>query len=323
MKAIALISGGLDSLLAAKLIAQEGVEVIGLKFKIPFYLNTVKTLVNLGTEISEVDIGQEFLQLVLKPRYGYGANINPCIDCKILMFTKAKEFMEQLSAKFIITGEVLGQRPMSQHRQALELIEKKSGLEGLLLRPLSARLLPETIPEKQGWVKRENLLNFSGRGRRLQINLAKTLGIKDYAQPAGGCLLTDPLFSKKVKDLIAHGQLNRDNIELLKIGRHFRISPQAKLAVGRDEKENQELVSLAKEKDYLFFPQEDLAGPTSLGRGIFNEELLELCARITCRYCDLNGAIFSDIAYRRIPEEKNKVIKVSSLQESQLINMRI
>ena len=323
MKAIALISGGLDSLLAAKLMQKEGIEVIGLKFKIPFYLNAVKTLTNLGMEISEADIGQEFLQLVLKPRYGYGANINPCIDCKILMFTKAKEFMEQLSAKFIITGEVLGQRPMSQHRQALELIEKKSNLEGFLLRPLSARLLPETIPEKQGWVKRENLLNFSGRGRRLQIKLAKTLGIKDYAQPAGGCLLTDPLFSKKVKDLIAHGQLNRDNIELLKIGRHFRISPQAKLAVGRDEKENQELVSLAKEKDYLFFPQEDLAGPTSLGSGIFSEELLELCARITCRYCDLNGAILADIAYRRIPEEKNKVIKVSSLQESQLINMRI
>ncbi len=310
MKAIALISGGLDSILAAKTAQEEGVRVIPLHFKIPFshrdkgvssrennLISFVKN--SLGSDLKIFDISNEFLKLLIKPEHGFGANLNPCIDCKIFMLTKTREIMKELDAAFVVTGEVLGQRPMSQHRKALELIEKKSGLEGLLLRPLSAKLLPETTPEKQGWVSREKLLDFSGRSRRPQIKLAQKFGIKDYPNAAGGCLLTDPEFAGRLKELIAHRQLSLNNIELLKIGRHFRLSEQARLVVGRDEKEGKELENLASAGDYLFFPNEELAGPTSLGRGEFNPDLINLSCSITCRYCDLNGSKEAVIIIKR------------------------
>jgi tRNA-specific 2-thiouridylase len=323
MKAIALISGGLDSTLAAKLIKEQGIEVIGLRFKIPFCPPRNKDFSDIGIDIREANISDGFLEMMKNPRYGYGSQMNPCIDCKILMLCKAKEFMEQYGAKFIITGEVLGQRPMSQHKQALLNIAKRAGLEGLVLRPLSARLLPETIPEKEGWVKRDNLLSFSGRGRKQQIELARIFGIKEYAQPAGGCLLTDPGFSQRLKDLMAHGGLRGDDIELLKIGRHFRLSQTAKLVVGRNEKENERLLNLAREDDYLFMPTDELAGPTSLGRGILSEELIKLSCSITCRYCDLNVNTNIDIVYRRMSEKENKVLRISPIEETKLSSLRI
>jgi tRNA-uridine 2-sulfurtransferase len=323
MKAIALISGGLDSTLAAKLIKEQGIEVIGLRFKIPFCPPRNKDFSDIGIDIREANISDGFLEMMKNPRYGYGSQMNPCIDCKILMLCKAKEFMEQYGAKFIITGEVLGQRPMSQHKQALLNIAKRAGLEGLVLRPLSARLLPETIPEKEGWVKRDNLLSFSGRGRKQQIGLARIFGIKEYAQPAGGCLLTDPGFSQRLKDLMAHGGLRGDDIELLKIGRHFRLSQTAKLVVGRNEKENERLLNLAREDDYLFMPTDELTGPTSLGRGILSEELIKLSCSITCRYCDLNVNTNIDIVYRRMSEKENKVLRISPIEETKLSSLRI
>jgi len=324
MKTIALISGGLDSTLAAKLIKEQGIEVIGLRFKIPFCPPRNKDFsnTNIGIDIREANINDDFLEMMKNPRYGYGSQMNPCIDCKILMLCKAKELMEQCGAKFIITGEVLGQRPMSQHKQALLTIAKRAGLEGLVLRPLSARLLLETIPEKEGWVKRDKLLSFSGRGRKQQIELARTFGIKEYAQPAGGCLLTDPGFSKRFKDLMTHEGLNQNNVELLKIGRHFRLSEKAKLVVGRNEKENARLANLAGENDYLFMPYE-IAGPTALGRGEFSGELIKLSCSITCRYCDLNGDANTDIAYRRITEKENKMLRISSIEETALLSIRI
>jgi len=323
MKAIALISGGLDSTLAAKLVKEQGIEVIGLKFKIPFCANNSKDLLDLGIEIREVDIAGDFIRLIENPRYGYGANMNPCIDCKILMLSEAGELMKEYGAEFVITGEVLGQRPMSQHKQALTTIAQRAGLEGLVLRPLSAKLLPETVPEKEGWIKREKLLAFSGRGRKQQIELAKNLGVKEYAQPAGGCLLTDPEFSKRLKDIISHAGLNLNNIELLKIGRHFRISPEAKLIVGRNEKENGQLANLARDDDYLFFPGDDLAGPTSLGGGKFSAELIELACSITSRYCDLNGKTDAKIVYKKIPDPENKVLETSPIEQTKLLSFRI
>jgi tRNA U34 2-thiouridine synthase MnmA/TrmU len=322
MKAITLISGGLDSTLAAKLVNEQGIEVIGLRFKIPFCSNVSRSFSDLGIEIREVNIDDDFLKMMENPRYGYGSHMNPCIDCKILMLRKAKELMDECGAQFIITGEVLGQRPMSQHKQALATIAKKAGLEGLVLRPLSAKLLPETIPEKEGWIKREKLLSFSGRGRKQQIELAKTFGIKEYTQPAGGCLLTDPEFSKRLRDLITHEGLSLNNIELLKIGRHFRLSEKAKLVVGRNEKENKQLVNLAVENDYLFMPLH-IAGPTVLGRGIFNDELFKLSCSITCRYCDLNGKINAEIIYMKIPEREQKILNISPIKENQLLTLRI
>lgn len=310
-------------MLAARLIKEQGIDVIGLKFKIPFSGNTNQNFADSGIDIREVDIGGDFLKMLENPRYGYGVNMNPCIDCKIMMLNKARELMGQYDAKFIITGEVLGQRPMSQNKEALATIVKRAGLEGLVLRPLSAQLLAETVPEREGWIKRRDLLNFSGRGRRQQIKLAQDFGIKEYAQPAGGCLLTDPEFSKRLKEIIVHKELTLSNIELLKVGRHFRISPNAKLIVGRNEKENEKLVSLAGKDDYLFFPCADLAGPTSLGRGEFNKELIALSCAITCRYCDLNGNLDAEIVYRRIPEKENKALRTSPITELELLKVRI
>lgn len=336
MKAISLISGGLDSILAAKFVQKLGIEVIPLHFEIPFcHKNkktnsksgiTLLTTENLNIELKSLDISNDFLKLLVSPRYGFGSNMNPCIDCKILMLSKAKELMPEFNAQFVITGEVLGQRPMSQHRKALELIEKRSGLEGFILRPLSAKLLSETIPEKNGWVERNKLLNFNGRSRKPQINLAKELKIEEYANPAGGCLLTDPRFTARLRDLMAHKELNLDNIELLKIGRHFRLTDQAKLVVGRDEKEDKELMALARAGDCLFLPNEELAGPTSLGRGIFDEELVKLSCSITCRYCDLNGKREGRIVYRKVGTVlfgDSPYLKTAPIDESQLTALRI
>lgn len=334
MKAIALISGGLDSILAAKVIKEQDIDTLPLNFKIPFACRDKKisskdgeivslVLNSLGVELKVVDISNEFLDLLVKPKHGFGSNMNPCIDCKILMLNKAEELMKEWDAQFVITGEVLGQRPMSQHRGALELIERKSGLVGLVLRPLSARLLSETIPEKEGWVKRNKLLNFSGRTRRPQINLAKYFQIKNYPNASGGCLLTDPEFSKRLKELIIHQELSIDNIELLKMGRHFRISQDTKLIVGRDEKENEQLVKLVKDNDYLFMPGEKIAGPTSLGRGQFSEELIKLSCSITCRYCDLNGETDTQIIYRKISESEDRILEVSPLEDAKLTGLRV
>jgi tRNA U34 2-thiouridine synthase MnmA/TrmU len=330
MKAIALISGGLDSILAARVIKEEGIEVIPLYFKIPF-CHRIKenagpsSLVknNLGSGLKTVDISSEFLKVLARPRYGFGSNMNPCIDCKILMLSKAKELMPELGAQFVVTGEVLGQRPMSQHRQALELIEKKSGLEGLLLRPLSAKLLPQTLPEKEGWVSREKLLDFGGRSRKPQIALAQKFAMKDYPNAAGGCLLTDPEFAKRLKELTSHQELKPDNIELLKIGRHFRLSEHAKLIVGRDEKEDKKLEESVKDGDYLFMPTQELAGPTSLGRGEFNEGLIEFSCRITCSYCDLNGSKEAEIIYRKMPKKTDNILKVMPVEKDELAKIRI
>lgn len=307
MKAIALISGGLDSILAAKVIQNLKVEVMPLHFSIPFSHNAKKSsleiknmvLKNLGTELRDENLAEEFLEIIKNPEHGFGSNINPCIDCKILMLKKTKELMKEWEAKFVITGEVLGQRPMSQNRNTLTIIEKKSGLEGLLLRPLSAKLLSPTIPEQEKWVDRERLLDINGRGRKPQMELAEKLGIKDYAQPAGGCLLTDPEFAKRLKDLITHNELNLENIELLKIGRHFRMSADAKLVVGRNEKENEKLLKLAKNNDFIFMPSRT-AGPTALGRGGFNEELIRHSYKIVWRYCDKNGETEPAITHKKV-----------------------
>ncbi len=331
MKAIALVSGGLDSILAAAVIKKQGIEVVPLHFKIPFCpakkmppaKKDIPELTEfiLGEKLRIIDIGGDILDLLENPAHGFGANMNPCIDCKILMLSKAKELMRGWGASFVITGEVLGQRPMSQHKQALQIIEKKSGLEGLVLRPLSAKLLSETIPEKQAQVDRNKLLKFSGRSRKPQMELAKILNIKEYNQPAGGCLLTDPQFAKRLKDLIMHKELNLDNVELLKIGRHFRISAHTKLIVGRNEKENEQLINLAKDKDYLFMPTDEIAGPTSLGRGIFNDVLVRASCSIACRYCDLNGRTEVDLIY--CYRNKKEILRISPLTEDSLKSLRI
>jgi len=332
MRAITLISGGLYIILAARIIQEQGIDVLPLNFKIPFCQrknnpasnDSVEALSRsgLGKDLQTVDLVAVFLELVVKPKHGFGSNMNPCIDCKIFMFIKARELLGPLEAQFIVTGEVLGQRPMSQHRQALEIIERESGLEGLLLRPLCAGLLPETLPEKEGWVERRRLFKFNGRERSPQIELAKEFNIADYPNPAGGCLLTDPQFSSRLKDLLNHQALNLENVELLKIGRHFRLSEQAKLIVGRNEEENKELEGQAGSSDYLFMPDQDLAGPTCLGRGEFNPELIRLSSEIAGRYCDSGSSGKARIIYHK-KGEGFSALEVSPAGENTLKALRL
>ena len=297
MKAIALISGGLDSILAAKIIDQLGIELIAFNTKTPFCLcdhhsasgcihGAKSAAEKLKLKFIAVNVAEEFLGILENPKHGYGSNMNPCIDCRILLFKKAKEYMQKEGASFIITGEVLGQRPMSQRLVVMKLIDREAGLEGLVVRPLSAKALKPTEPESQGWIDREKLLKITGRGRREQIALADKFGINDYPCPSGGCLLTVPDFSRRVKDLITHKELNLRNINLLKIGRHFRLNNAAKLIVGRNERENMQLSEMAHENEHLFSPDEQYAGPTSLGIGCFDDELIKVSAQITGRYCD-------------------------------------
>lgn len=332
MKAISLISGGLDSSLATKLILDQGIEVIGLNCISPFcqcdHGNGCKSAVKeiskkFGLELKVINVASEFLEILKKPRHGYGSNMNPCIDCRILMLKKAKELMQEVGASFIITGEVLGQRPMSQKGPTLLLIEKEAGVKDLVVRPLSAKVLEPTEPEKFGWVDRGKLLSISGRGRKTQISLAKELHINDYPCPAGGCLLTNEGYARKIKDLIKHNELNLDNVLSLKIGRHFRLNPQYKLIVGRDEKENIQLFAMAKKGDLVYEPQEDIRGPVALTRGEPKDEIqIEQSCRIVARYCDENNRDL-EIRVKRYGEDSQKNIRCTPFKESEAAALRI
>ena len=319
MKAIILLSGGLDSTIATQIMHREGLELFAVNFKTPFCLcdhrasaivecgsfacNLANSL-NIGFRV--INASEDFLKVLTNPKYGYGSNMNPCIDCRILFFRKSKELMQQVGASFVITGEVLGQRPMSQFKKQMEIIETEAGLAGLVVRPLSAKLLPPTIPEKMGWVNRERLLDIAGRSRKRQIAIIKDFGVNDYPCSAGGCLLTDPGFARRVKDLLTNGNFDMENVNLLKIGRHFRLSATAKLIVGRNENENNELLHAAKETKYLFRPL-GVKGPIALGTGIFNYHLILDAGRVVGRYCDLDDNKEAEIAYER-PSNNEKVL---------------
>jgi len=329
MKAIALISGGLDSILAAKVIQGQGLEVLPLHFRIPFCHKAKdssgqQALVkdNLGLDLISVDLEEEFLEVLKSPRYGFGSNMNPCIDCKILMLSKAKNLMQELGADFVVTGEVLGQRPMSQHKQALSIIPRRAGLEGLVVRPLCARVLPETIPETKGWILREKLLNFNGRRRTPQFDLARQLQIKDYAWPSGGCLLTDPGFSRRLRELIEHKGMTTQGVGLLKFGRHFRLGTDAKLIVGRDEQEDNQLTGLAQAGDYIFMPPET-AGSSALGRGNLTQDQIGLSCRIIARYCDKPAGAKVKISFRLAQDKLENVLEVLPLDEVELEKIRV
>lgn len=278
--------------MAVKIIQRERIEVVALHFIIPFcrYKDLDRELflverqaVALSVELKTVILGEDYLEVVKRPKYGYGKNLNPCIDCRIFMLRRAKEIMAQTNASFVVTGEVAGQRPMSQKKAVFPKLDKESGLTGLILRPLSAKLLVPTIAEDKGWVRRENLLDIYGRSRVRQKKLADDLGIKEFLQPAGGCLLTESSFCNRVEDLLEKGEFTCDNVELLKFGRHFRLTTFFKLIVGRDEPENDKLRKSIKPKD-LYFEPRDLPGPFAVGKGAFDEELKILSARIVAGY---------------------------------------
>ena len=302
VRALALFSGGLDSMLAARLIMEQGVEVLALHFITPFFGYKAKGREaeaaesfreRYGVNVKIIDISKEYIEMVKAPRYGYGKNFNPCLDCKIFMMTRAREIMEREGYDFIISGEVLGQRPMSQRRDAMRIVERDAGLDGKLLRPLCAKHMKPTIPEEQGLVDRERLMNISGRSRKQQMELAERFGIKDYPTPAGGCLLTDPIISPRIRSLLAtDGEIETGDVLLLAVGRHFDLAG-GKLYVGRNSEDNKKLVSLAREGDLLFKTKE-VPGPVSLFRGSPAGDDLVLSASITARYSD--GKALEEVA---------------------------
>ncbi len=267
LKALILFSGGLDSILAAKLLMEQGIKVEGIVFKSYFFNaeQAKRAAKEIGIKLRIVDFSKEHLKMVKRPKYGYGRNMNPCIDCHLLMLKMAKEVMRKEKFDFIATGEVLGERPMSQNKQALGLTEKESGLSGYLLRPLSAKLLKPSKIEKKGLVDREKLLDIRGRSRKRQLELAKKWKLKEYPTPAGGCLLTDPEFSNRLEKLLEiFPEANGDDTELLKFGRHF-WQDKVKIVVGREHKENLAIQKM-KQKGDILLELKDLTGPTTLIR---------------------------------------------------------
>lgn len=291
MRCLALLSGGLDSILAARVVQQQGIEVMGICFVTPFFgpESARRAARQLGIELVEHDFTEDYFEMMKKPRYGFGGNMNPCIDCHGLMLKTAHSLLEKYGASFLATGEVLGERPMSQTRGGLNAVLKLAADRDLVLRPLSAKLLEPTRPEREGWVDREKLLDISGRGRKRQEDLARKYGIMEYPQPAGGCLLTDVKFSKRLKELLGHEGYIREDIELLKLGRHFRLGPKLKLVVGRNMEENKKLLESALASDAILRPQRPVKGPVGLLRGEMSETAWEEAAGIVAHYCDNDG----------------------------------
>ena len=332
MKAISLLSGGLDSILATKLIVEQGIEVEALNFMTVFCNCTAhgKTCLasksaadQLGVELKVIEVSKDYFEVIKNPKYGYGRNINPCLDCRIFMFKKAHEYMKEAGASFIITGEVLGSRPMSQRKEAIRIIERDSGLEGLLVRPLSAKLFEPSIPEKEGWVDRQKFLEIQGRSRKPQIKLASDFGINDYPCPAGGCLLTDPGFARRMRDLMEHKKkFDVNDVKLLKTGRLFRLSPDAKMVLGRDQNENERLLTLAREDDIIFRPV-SVRGPVGVGRGDFDEKSLRAAARIIARYGDASVEEETEVSCKVLPDEGENLMKVFQAEESTINSLRL
>lgn len=287
VKGIALFSGGLDSILAVEVIRRQNIDVIGIAFETPFFSaeKAQKAAAAMALPLRVIDITDAHLCMLKAPHYGYGRNMNPCIDCHALMLRMAGNEMGHEGADFVFTGEVLGQRPMSQTRQSLHIVAKLSGYEGLIIRPLSARLLDATIPEKEGKVDRLRLLDMQGRGRKRQMERAAAYDIAEYSSPAGGCLLTDANFSRRLKDLFDHGKETLRDIELLKVGRHLRLEGGAKIVVGRNRGENESILRLAGDQDAVI-QIEGIPGPVVLVPYGCDGQTLVKAAAVCARYSD-------------------------------------
>ncbi len=286
-KAVVMISGGLDSTLAARIMLEQGVELVGVYLSAPWgccdKTKAMKVARALGIDFLVIKMTKDYIHVIRNPKYGYGSSMNPCIDCRIYMFHKAKELMAQTQASFLVTGEVLGQRPMSQMRHSLHRIEQDAGLNRLVVRPLSAKALPITIPEEEGLIDRQRLYAITGRSRKAQMELAAQYGILDYPNPAGGCLLTEQEFGNRVKDLFQHQEeVDLEDMELLRLGRHFRMDDQTKLIVGRNEQENRTLEEYLAPGRLLFTPE--FSGPSVLTIGPPNEETHRLATKIIAHY---------------------------------------
>lgn len=332
MKALSLISGGLDSLLATKLILEQGIEVEGINFFTGFtgdHDHCFKRFQNgchgaklicdrLGIKLHVVDVVNEFKSVIHNPRYGFGANLNPCLDCKLLMITRAVRLLKEQGFAFLISGEVLGQRPMSQRKDTLPLATKVT--DDLIVRPLSAKLLPPTLPEREGWINRDLLCDFSGRGRQPQMDLARKFGFKEFPQPAGGCLLTDPNFSHRLRDLMDH-RLNQDyslaDILLLRLGRHLRIKSSLKAIVGRDEVENDFIMKFSDQ--YILLQTINYPGALMLLDGSVDENELLFMARLAAYFSKGRGENRVKVLVKAFQKDE-LVLEVASLRIEDILS---
>ena len=342
IKAVGLLSGGLDSTIAAAMLMRQGIEVQGLTFytgfcvvehnrrsrtrkkKKPVRNEALQAGAKLDVPVELVDIsGPDYLKVLTDPKYGYGSAVNPCIDCRIFMFKRAKVYMKEIGAQFMFTGEVLGQRPMSQRMHPMRVIENDSDMEGLLLRPLSAKRLPPTVAEKEGWVDREQLGDIQGRSRQDQMRLAKEYGIEDYPSPAGGCcFLTDKNFARRIMDFFDYEgkeNLTMDDVMLLKIGRHFRLSSDCKVVMGREEGENKFLDRYAPGRWKM--ETLDVTGPTTLIEGDPSDTELKLAAGMTARYAGVSDFSSARVQFWR--DEEEGVLETTEVDDGMLDGWRI
>jgi tRNA-uridine 2-sulfurtransferase len=327
-KGVLLYSGGLDSLLAARLLMEQNIDLLGVMFILPYFspdYNPEESSAagfarSIGLKLYYERCGKEYMEMVKNPPHGYGKAMNPCIDCKIFFLRRAKEIMLQQGASFVATGEVVGQRPMSQMKHMLLHIERESGLKGELLRPLSAKLLKPTRAEELGIVKRDALLSISGRSRFEQARLAEKFNIIEYASPAGGCLFTDANIARRIKQLfIYHSNFNMTDIYLLTIGRHYFLNDRAKIIVGRNEYENKELEKYKFDSDAFIYPE--FKGPSIFVRGNIGDEEIKIIEAILGRYGKIDGIGIYHIHAKNLP--KNAVISVNPADDNLLQKIRI
>ena len=324
-KAIGLLSGGLDSTLAVKIMLDMGIEVIALNFLSPFCTCTskkagckseaLKASKQFGIKSKTIFLGEKYLEMVKNPKYGYGSNLNPCIDCRIMMFKGARQVMMDENASFIFTGEVLDQRPMSQRRDTMNIIERDSGLKGLIVRPLSAQFLKPTIPEIKGIIDRKCLLKIRGRSRKVQIALAEEKGVYDYPCASGGCLLTDFHFANRLKDLYRfQNPVSLNDTRLLKVGRHLRINDRCKIIVGRNKEDNEKLEKLIQPGDYIFRSTQ-YKGSLVVAKGEIENGAMEIISAITAHYSKAPKLTEVPIEVCKYPDDKFPLQEVCSLDE--------
>ncbi|WP_051463204.1 7-cyano-7-deazaguanine synthase [Deferrisoma camini] len=327
IKAVSLLSGGLDSILATRVVQDQGVEVLALHFITPFFGGhkrgreaEVEAFFRerYGLNARVVDVSDEYMDVLAKPRYGYGKNFNPCIDCKIFLVRKALEIMRQEGARFLITGEVLGQRPMSQRRDAMNAVARQSGARDIILRPLSAQLMPITAPERHGWVDRKRLFGFRGRSRKPQMELAERMGITEYPSPAGGCYLTDPTLANRVRryfEEVPADERSSEDVRLLLAGRPFRLPGGSWLTLGRNQGENRAVAGLARPGD-RFLKAREVPGPLGLVR-LRSPDDLPLAAGVLLRYCPKAGPEH-EVGVGPAPDDLPQTVRAVRAAEEQI-----
>ena len=337
IKAVSLISGGLDSLLSTKVIMDQGIHVEGINFFTGFCVeghthairkkdkakpkrnNALWVAEQLGIKLHIIDVIEEYKDVLLNPKHGYGQNMNPCLDCKGFMVKKAHEWIKENDFDFIITGEVIGQRPMSQRKDTMPVIQRESGAGDLLVRPLCGQHLPPTLPEREGWLDRDKLLDFSGRTRKPQFALAEQFGFEDYATPAGGCcFLTDKSYSQKLVDLWQHRgnrEYELDDIMLLKVGRHIRPNDKYKIIVSREEGENKFMDGYKKHFTHLYISSHP--GPLALIEGNLSDADMIIAAQVVARYSQGRDAEEVEVTVK-YPDKDETVFNVKPMQASEI-----